>query len=65
MARFADVSNTEIEKLLQNQHSTNTKLSTNVAWRVFEAYTQANNINMDLLLVEKPILCEVLKIIKY
>ena len=49
MARFADVSNGQVDKLLEHRHSPNTKMSTSLAWRVFEAYTQAKNINLDLL----------------
>ena len=61
MARFADVSDNELNKLLEDRHSINTKHSTTLAWRVFEAYTQAKNINLDLLSIEKSELCEILR----
>ena len=61
MARFADVSDNDSNKLLEDRHSINTKHSTTLAWRVFEAYTQAKNINLDLLSIEKSELCEILR----
>ena len=61
MSRFAVVDEQAIQDIIADKNSKNTKKATNVAWTIFADYMKEKNINIDLDIVTKVYLNELLR----